>query len=109
MSQMHFEGEELIEFHSKDMQAAADHLALRAKALGTAMDHLSQSLNPMRKTWVASPSEAGAAAGEAEERLGTAVDNIIDLINEFAVEVHSSKDRQIKRDSDFAQLFRDGH
>jgi hypothetical protein len=108
MSEMHFEGEELIEFHSKDMQSAADHLALRAKALGNAMNQLSQSLNPMRKTWVASPSEAGAAAGASEKRLGTAVDNIIDVINEFSVEVHASKDRQIKRDSDFARLFTDG-
>jgi hypothetical protein len=97
-----------IEFHSEDMQSAADHLTTRAKALGTAMDNLSTAINPMRKTWVASPSEAGEAAGEAEEKLGTAVDNIIDLINEFSVEVHSSKDIQVARDASFADYFRQG-
>jgi hypothetical protein len=72
---------DIIDVQFAALRQAADTLGARASALTNHIDHLYQSLKPMKDTWVASGSSAGQAAEQSEQRGGAALRDQINDIN----------------------------
>ena len=76
------------------LQASAQALSAKAKALTDYLDQLSTSLQPLRQSWYASNSSAGTAAEQAETRLRAAAADIVNIINQFGGKVSDAHDLQ---------------
>jgi uncharacterized protein YukE len=76
------------------LQNSAAALQAKAKALTDYLDQLSANLQPLKQSWYASGSSAGTAAEQAETRLRSAANDIVNIINQFGGKVSDAHDLQ---------------
>lgn len=76
------------------LQSSAAALQAKAKALTDYLDQLSSNLQPLKQSWYASGSSAGTAAEQAETRLRSAANDIVNIINQFGGKVSDAHDLQ---------------
>jgi hypothetical protein len=86
---------DIISINFASLQAAADSLAVKGKDLQSNMSDLTKSLNPIKASWYASGSSAGEAAEQSETRLRAAIDDIIQVIGRFSLEVEKARETQL--------------
>jgi len=96
---------DIIDVQFAALRQAADTLGARASALTNHIDHLYQSLKPMKDTWVASGSSAGQAAEQSETRLRAAIADLINVINQFSGKVNEAHDTQVALENQNAGFF----
>ncbi|MDP9794065.1 uncharacterized protein YukE [Catenuloplanes nepalensis] len=92
-----------VEFGALD--SAAQSLQTKAAALNAAMEQLQASLAPIKETWYASGSTAGAAANESETRLRAAIGDVVGVITRFSTKVSNASVLQQDLERKNAELF----
>ncbi|WP_033343210.1 WXG100 family type VII secretion target [Catenuloplanes japonicus] len=92
-----------VDFGALDDASGA--LMAKAKDVSTAMTQLQASLAPIKETWYASGSSAGAAAEASETRLRGAIDEVVQVITTFSGKVTLAGDIARKTENDNANLF----
>jgi uncharacterized protein YukE len=92
-----------VQFH--ELLNTSSSLATSAKAITSSMEQLTSDLQPLRATWTASGSSAAAAADASEKRLRTAINDIIDTINQFSGKMQEAHDLQRARENTNAASF----
>ncbi|MEO6703143.1 MAG: WXG100 family type VII secretion target [Jatrophihabitantaceae bacterium] len=80
-------------------------LSTNAKQLTSGVEELTASLRPLRDTWTASGSSAAAAADSSQARLQTAINDIINTINQFSQKMTEAHDLQRARENQNAASF----
>lgn len=87
------------------LQNSAAALQAKAKALTDYLEQLSSNLQPLKQSWYASNSSAGTAAEQAETRLRSAANDIVNIINQFGGKVNEAHDLQYALEQKNASYF----
>lgn len=85
---------DVVEVNFAALQHSSASLAAKAKTLTTQLEQLQANLQPIKATWYASGSSAGAAAESSETRLRQATADIVAIIAQFGGKVGEAHDLQ---------------
>ncbi len=95
----------VVSVQFEQLLVTSSALSSNAKQLTSGVDELTTSLRPLRDTWTASGSSAAAAADASQNRLQTAINDIITTINQFSQKMSEAHDLQRARENQNAASF----